>query len=164
MWQMTTLYPATFFSPVTFKSSDHFPRTLTKAFSRRTPLINKAHYSTLSGILPMLKCTAFQNKVNTMLGDPGLMINRNPVNIPICPQRYLTFLVCVLVAQLCPTLCNSMDYSPPGSSVHGILQARIPQWVAILQGLFPTQGLNLDLLHCRKILYHLSHQRGQTFW
>ena len=31
----------------------------------------------------------------------------------------------VLVAQLCPTLCNPMDYNPPGSSVHGILQARI---------------------------------------
>ena len=31
----------------------------------------------------------------------------------------------VLVAQLCPTLCDHMDCSPPGSSVHGILQARI---------------------------------------
>ena len=31
----------------------------------------------------------------------------------------------VLVAQSCPTLCNTVDYSPPGSSVHGILQARI---------------------------------------
>ena len=34
-----------------------------------------------------------------------------------------------LVAQLCPTLCNPMDSSPPGSSVHGILQARILEWV-----------------------------------
>ena len=33
--------------------------------------------------------------------------------------------------QSCPTLCNPMDYSPPGSSVHGILQARILEWVAI---------------------------------
>ena len=40
--------------------------------------------------------------------------------------------VCVLVAQSCPTLCNPMDYSPPDSSVHGILQARILEWVAIL--------------------------------
>ena len=31
----------------------------------------------------------------------------------------------------CPTLCNPMDYSPPGSSAHRILQARILQWVAI---------------------------------
>ena len=35
------------------------------------------------------------------------------------------------VAQSCPTLSNPMDCSPPGSSVHGILQARIPEWVAI---------------------------------
>ena len=36
-----------------------------------------------------------------------------------------------LVAQLCPTLCDPMDYSPPGSSVRGILQARILEWVAM---------------------------------
>ena len=34
--------------------------------------------------------------------------------------------------QLCPTLCNPMDYSPQGSSVHGILQASIPEWVPML--------------------------------
>ena len=39
--------------------------------------------------------------------------------------------VCVLVAQSCLTLCDPMDCSPPGSSVHGILQARILEWVAI---------------------------------
>ena len=36
-----------------------------------------------------------------------------------------------LVAHSCPTLCHPMDYSPPGSSVHGILQARILEWVAM---------------------------------
>ena len=35
------------------------------------------------------------------------------------------------VVQSCPTLCDPMDCSPPGSSVHGILQARILEWVAI---------------------------------
>ena len=35
------------------------------------------------------------------------------------------------VTQSCPTLCNPVDCSPPGSSVHGILQARILEWVAI---------------------------------
>ena len=34
--------------------------------------------------------------------------------------------------QSCPALCDLMDCSPPGSSVHGILQARIPEWVAML--------------------------------
>ena len=37
----------------------------------------------------------------------------------------------LLIAQSCPTLCDFMDYSSPGSSVHGILQARILEWVAI---------------------------------
>ena len=37
----------------------------------------------------------------------------------------------VLVAQSCPTLCYPIDCSLPGSSVHGILQARILEWVAI---------------------------------
>ena len=39
---------------------------------------------------------------------------------------------CVLVVtQSCPTLCDPMDYSPPGSSVHGDLQARMLEWIAI---------------------------------
>ena len=41
------------------------------------------------------------------------------------------FSCCCLVAQLCLTLCNPMDYSPRGSSVHGISKARILEWVAI---------------------------------
>ena len=41
------------------------------------------------------------------------------------------YILCVLVTQLCPTLCDPMDGSPPGSSVHGILQARILEWATI---------------------------------
>ena len=53
-----------------------------------------------------------------------------------------------------------MDCSPPGSSVHGILQARILQHVVIafLQAIFLTKVWNLGLQHCRQILYHMSHQ------
>ena len=40
----------------------------------------------------------------------------------------------------------------------GILQARILKWVALLQGLFPTERSNLSFLHCRQILHHLSQQ------
>ena len=39
------------------------------------------------------------------------------------------------VAQSCPTLCDPMDCSPPGSSLHGILQAKVLEWVA-----FPSPG------------------------
>ena len=35
------------------------------------------------------------------------------------------------VAQSCPTLCDHMDFSPPGSSIHGIFQARVLEWIAI---------------------------------
>ena len=69
----------------------------------------------------------------------------------------------VLVTQSCPTLWSHMDCSPPGSSVNGILQARMLEWVAIsflLQGIFLTQGWNPGLLHCRWILYHLNHRES----
>ena len=47
------------------------------------------------------------------------------------PSKLTGMKVKMLVTQLCPTLCDPMDSSPPGSSVHGILQARILEWLAI---------------------------------
>ena len=54
----------------------------------------------------------------------------------------------VLVAQLCPTLCEPVDCSPLDSSVHGILQARILEWVAIpfSRGL-PEPGIEAGSTH-----------------
>ena len=52
-----------------------------------------------------------------------------------CPKLWqpkMSLKVKVLVARSCPTLSDPMDYSPSGSSVHGILQARILEWVAVL--------------------------------
>ena len=46
-------------------------------------------------------------------------------------SQYIVNILCVLATQSCPTLCDPMNYSPPGSSVHGILQARIMEWLAI---------------------------------
>ena len=59
------------------------------------------------------------------------------------------------VTQLCLTLCDSMDYT-----VCGILQRRILEWIAFpfSRGIFPTQGSNPGLPHCRRILYQLSHK------
>ena len=61
----------------------------------------------------------------------------------------------VKVTQSCLTLCDPMDYT-----VHEIRQVRILELgnVSLLQGIFPTQGSNPGLLHCRRILYQLSHQ------
>ena len=56
---------------------------------------------------------------------------------------------CVLVAQMCLTLCNPMDCSLPGSSVHVISQGKNAGvgCHSLLQGIFPTQGSNLRLPH-----------------
>ena len=61
------------------------------------------------------------------------------------------------VAQSCLTLCNPVDCSLPGSSVLGILQARILEWVAtfLLQGIFPTQGSNLSALQAGSLTSEL---------
>ena len=55
---------------------------------------------------------------------------------------------CAKLPQLCLTLCNPMGCSLPGSSVHGILHARILEWAVISssKGIFPAQGSNLHLL------------------
>ena len=63
----------------------------------------------------------------------------------------------------CLTLCSPVDCSLPGSSVHGILQGRILGCHFLLQRIFPTQGSNLNLLHCRQILYRLNHQRSPAY-
>ena len=49
---------------------------------------------------------------------------------------------CAKLLQSCLTLCDPVDYSPPGSSVHGLLQARILEWVAVsLSGDLPDSGI-----------------------
>ena len=64
------------------------------------------------------------------------------------------------VAQSCPTLRDPMDCSQSGSSVHGIFQAIVLEWIAISfsngssRPRDRTQGFDL---HCRQTLYHLSH-------
>ena len=67
----------------------------------------------------------------------------------------------VLVTQLCPTLCNPIDCTQPSRLLCPWDSPGKNTEVgshSFLQGIFMTQGSNPDLLHCRQILYHLSHQ------
>ena len=68
-----------------------------------------------------------------------------------------------IVTQSRPTLCEPMDCSLPGSSVHGDSPGKDTgvDCHALFQGIFPTQGLNPGLRHCRQILYRLSQQGSQ---
>ena len=70
-------------------------------------------------------------------------------------ESWLLMCVC---ARSCLILSDPVDCSPPGSSVHGISQARIPEWLAIpfSRGIFPTQGSNHVSCTGRQILYHLA--------
>ena len=64
--------------------------------------------------------------------------------------------VCVcLVTQSCPTLCDTMDFKPPGSSVHGDSSGKNTGvgCHSLFHEIFPTMGLNAGLLPCRQILY-----------
>ena len=67
-----------------------------------------------------------------------------------------------LVAQLCLTLCDPMDCTPPDSSVHGDSSGKNTGvgCHALLQGIFLTQEWNQALLCCRWILYQLSYQES----
>ena len=76
--------------------------------------------------------------------------------------------VCVLSHFSCVQLCNPIDCSLPGSSVHRILQVRTLEWVTISssRGIFPTQGSNSSLSHLcigKWILYHWCHL-GSPSW
>ena len=72
--------------------------------------------------------------------------------------------MCAKSLQSCPTLCNSMNCSLPGSLSMGF--SRQEYWSgchALLQGIFPIQGPNPGLLHCRQILDHLSTRESLYF-
>ena len=72
---------------------------------------------------------------------------------------------CCLVAKSCPALCDSMDCSLPGSSVHGILQKRTLEWVAISfsRGISLTWGSNPRLLHLSPALASRFFTTGTTW-
>ena len=77
--------------------------------------------------------------------------------ITLSPPKTLVECMC---AQSCPTLCNPLDCSPPGSSINGTLQARILEWVAMPFSSRSSQPRDQTCVFCigREILYLLSHQ------
>jgi len=77
-------------------------------------------------------------------------------------DKGLHVIIVHVCSQLCLTLCDPMDCSPPGSSVHGILQARILEWVTISYSRGSSQPRDQTDISCgsctgRWVVYHLSH-------
>ena len=111
----------------------------------------------------------FLMNINAFIFFPPLFLLRNQIFFFFffknTQWQVSTTMLC-LVTQLCLTLCNPMDYSLPGSSVHGDSPGKNAGvgCHALLQGIFPTQGLNPGLWHCRQILYHLRPRGNSLDW
>ena len=99
----------------------------------------------------------------------GLLTNGSPGNSP--KYMFLFSCCCSWVTKSCLTLCDPMDYSPPGSSVHGI----ILEWVAISysRGSYPPRDQTHISCIARRILYHWAieeapdysnHEQGWNIW
>ena len=86
------------------------------------------------------------------LNDKVLLIIFDRLGLRFC---FSGDIHCYLVTKSCLTLCDPMDCSPPGSSVHGISQARILEWGAIsFPGDLPISGLEPMLLLGRWVCYY----------
>ena len=84
--------------------------------------------------------------------------------LSISASKLVVGFLCVCsIAQSCPTLCNPMNYSLWGFSVHGDSPSKNTGvgCHALLQGIFLIQGSNPGLPDCRQILYHVSHLLSQ---
>ena len=86
-------------------------------------------WSTGGGNGSPLQYSCCENSMNSMKMQKDMTQKDEPPSSE--GVQYATKKVLVLVAQLCPTPCDPMDDSPSGPSIHGILQARILEWVAI---------------------------------
>ena len=95
-----------------------------------------------------------------------IKLTSNKVNVFIFSWAYsLPQAVWCLMAHLCPTHWDPMRCSRPGSLGHGDSPGKDPGVGChfLLQGIFPTQGSNPGLLHCRQILYHRNHQGNPSY-
>ena len=90
-------------------------------------------------------------------------LERQRWNLP--PERRTSlFPVKVLVAQSCPTLYNPMDSSPPGSSIDGILQARMLEWVATPVSRESSRPRGLTRISCIAGRFFTVHARTYVNW
>ena len=113
--------------------------------------------------------------LNGMFYRMNFLANRMRVCVCVCVCIHYIYMYIYIynyiyvgseMAQLCLTLCDPMFCSLPGSSILWIFLARVTgeDCHFLLQGIFPTQGLNPHLPHCRQMLYRLSHQGSLSIY
>ena len=94
-----------------------------------------------------------------------IWLSPSTVDLKLSQYCLLISYVLCLVAQSCPALCDPMECSPPGSSVHGDSPGKITGvgCHALFQGIFLTQGSNPGLPHCRRMLHCLNPIQSKKF-
>ena len=123
-------------------------------------------------------CQHLEHKVDEIQWfRTGINNNISPI-LSQCFQNTVCICVCVCrgglegavcsVTQLCLTACDPMDCSPPGSSVHGIFQARILEWAAISYSRVSSWPKNQTCVSCvscigRRVLYHRTTWEALPF-
>ena len=110
----------------------------------------------ISGIWVCVRAARCLNMVTNLWFPCFLFCQKISGGFPLFPQYNMqVYLKRPIDLLLCPTLCGPTDCNPPGSSVHWISQAGIPECVAISssRGSSWPQGLNLGFLYCRWICY-----------
>ena len=140
--------------------------------SLASPALGSGFFTIMTGC--DIFCTSFNWKINVLLCDffqntyifMVLMTRRQEGNVflnsraALMNRRFLPSIFwdtvdmsCHIYAQSCPILCDPVDCSPPGSSIHGILQARILEWVAISFSRGSSQPRD------RTQVYHIAGRR-----
>ena len=128
---ISILWPPTLAVLSSACSLSHYPQKISNFISYRASYANTT--SDLS------------SAASHSLYPKGILVLQAWICFTFSCTIYKILCACILSHFSCiTTLCNPMDCSPPGSSVHRILQARILEWVAM--GIFPIQGSNPHLL------------------
>ena len=120
-----------------------------------------------SALQASLSITNSQLKTNSfgqvLRGNGGQIGHCHPEKSPSSTQINSDCWYLVLSCSVVSNSCDPMDHSPPGFAVHGILQARIPEWVAMPSSRESSQPRDWAYVSCiscigRRILYHLNHK------
>ena len=131
-----------------------------KIWNLRAPL-HFSKYFTITIYLPPNFCIIITHigLAKSSFGFFWATVCKNPNELFGQPN---SICVCTCVSHLCTTLCNPMDCSPPGSSVHGILQVRTLEWVAIpfSRGTsWPSNGTSISWLQADSLPSELPGKR-----
>ena len=171
---MWTLRPAWYFSLISYLTfllecptsyilifkADNFTR-LYFSFNHMLLVFVEAWYGFKSFVYKIYSWMIFLKMTSVpILAEGYFLFKGTKCILALLCFQYLPFFPCKLVTQSCLTLCYPMDCSPPGSSVHEIFPGKDTGVGChfLLQGIFPTQGSNPGLLHCRQILYRVSYK------